>query len=230
MRQSRDEIDLNYEHRLVLYADIIGWRGASDSLKLEILLAAVNELKLAASSYNSAHRTRLLESEARGEIKVNPMILDVQFAMFSDNFVFSMPASFGARILTVATPLVLNLLHRGFLVRGGIAIGNIYHKDNVVFGPALNQAVQIEQEYAVFPRILVSESSAIHIREVTSDLINDPMINDHMGCLFANPFAISLDGPDEILIPALIQLFRPSEIDKVIDRNYAELLNLGQND
>jgi hypothetical protein len=217
-----------YEQRLVLYADILGWCAATENSDAEALLSVLKDLHLPASAHNEAHRADLRRREAGGELRVNPMFLEVQFAVFSDNFVFSLPASFGARILTIAAPLVIGLLRRGFLVRGGITLGDLHHRDNVVFGPAMNEAVQIEQREAVYPRILVSQGAAAHLRASPSDPRDRSMIADQTGRLVANPFAVGFDGPDEIVAAAWRDHFRPSEIDAAIERETTALEGQGR--
>lgn len=44
-------------------------------------------------------------------------------------------------------------------VRGGIVKGNIYIKDNVVFGPGLTKAYLLEEENAKFPRIIMTKDT-----------------------------------------------------------------------
>lgn len=217
-----------YEQRLVLYADILGWRAATESGDVEALLSVLQALHLPAAAHSEAHRADLRKREAGGELRVNPMFLEVQFAVFSDNFVFSLPASFGARILTAAAPLVLGLLHRGFLVRGGIALGDLHHRDNVIFGPALNEAVQIEQREAVYPRILVSDAAVEHLGAIPSDPRDPSLVVDQMGRRVANPFAVGIDGPDELIVSAWREHFRPAEIDAVIARESAALQARGR--
>jgi len=58
---------------------------------------------------------------------------------------------------------ILDLLHaqtelvnRGVLIRGGIALGDIHIEDGQVFGPGLIASYELESSYANFPRIVVS--------------------------------------------------------------------------
>ena len=44
---------------------------------------------------------------------------------------------------------------QGVWVRGGVTVGNILHDDDVVFGPALNRAYELESKVAKFPRIVL---------------------------------------------------------------------------
>jgi len=48
------------------------------------------------------------------------------------------------------------LLNQGILLRGGIAYGDIYFNKNQIYGPALNQAYELEAKYAVYPRIVLA--------------------------------------------------------------------------
>ncbi len=48
---------------------------------------------------------------------------------------------------------------KNVLIRGGIAIGNLYHNDDIVFGKALNDAYYLESECAIFPRIILTEET-----------------------------------------------------------------------
>jgi hypothetical protein len=53
----------------------------------------------------------------------------------------------------------------GFLVRGGIAFGEIHMAPNVAFGPALIEAVELEKE-ADTPRVLLSDQAVSLQRKV----------------------------------------------------------------
>jgi hypothetical protein len=231
-----------YEQRLVLFADVLGWRAsASDAEKL---LAVAAELHAPAEAHNEATRNLL---RAGGPVQTeygplginaNPLFLETQFAVFSDNFAWSMPAGTGARILGVASKLTISLLRKGFLVRGGVTLGPLYHKDNVVFGPALNEAVRLEHEEAIYPRILISADAAAHMQErpngapfgsvnpmggVAPDARDHRMIRDHMGCLVVNPLAIGFDAPQDLITRFVAGNIGPSEIDRVIVQRIEEL-------
>jgi hypothetical protein len=47
-------------------------------------------------------------------------------------------------------------LRIGLLIRGGLALGQFYHRDGVVFGEALVEACALKSKIANTPRILVS--------------------------------------------------------------------------
>ncbi|CAG2145553.1 hypothetical protein [Cupriavidus plantarum] len=50
---------------------------------------------------------------------------------------------------------VLSLAENGFLVRGGLTVGRLYHSDRHVVGPAMNEAYRIESQVAKYPRIVI---------------------------------------------------------------------------
>jgi hypothetical protein len=51
--------------------------------------------------------------------------------------------------------IVFRLLRLGFLCRGGIAKGPVYHRDGKIFGPAMLEAYRLENEVAKFPRVIL---------------------------------------------------------------------------
>jgi hypothetical protein len=57
----------------------------------------------------------------------------------------------------IATQLVI-LAERGFLVRGAITVGEMFHSRKQVFGPALVEAYRLESQVADVPRVLVDAS------------------------------------------------------------------------
>jgi hypothetical protein len=86
---------------------------------------------------------------------------------FSDTVVFSWPLD-ALRTNAIPTRSALAELQRkvcliagsardaGVLVRGGITVGNLYHRNGVVIGEALIEAHELESRVANYPRILVS--------------------------------------------------------------------------
>lgn len=90
---------------------------------------------------------------------------DLRMHTFSDFVVLSAPNSReGLEVLLLETwSLIKDWLSKGFLSRGGIALGKIVHEVSgqtpVVFGPAFLAAYRIEQEVADVPRVVFSRSA-----------------------------------------------------------------------
>jgi hypothetical protein len=83
-----------------------------------------------------------------------------------------MPVEFGFRILQSAAALSVKVLQQGFLTRDGVTVGQMYHNDNVVFGPALIEAVALEKE-AHYPRLLCTDGLLAHVADTEKYVIED---------------------------------------------------------
>lgn len=59
--------------------------------------------------------------------------------------------------------IILKLLQDAIVFRGGVSYGEVFYEkqNNILFGPAINQAFQLEDKQAKNPRILVSPDVAI---------------------------------------------------------------------
>lgn len=57
------------------------------------------------------------------------------------------------------------LISKGYFFRGGIKFGNIFYdkKENMIFGPAISEAYELESKYAKYPRVLIEENLAKEI-------------------------------------------------------------------
>ena len=87
---------------------------------------------------------------------------------FTDNVVLGHPirrdgeAEFGHLMSDVAL-LQIGLAHEGFFVRGGIAVGDLYMDEDIVFGVGLLDAYEAEQN-AGAPRVVLAESAVQLVR------------------------------------------------------------------
>ena len=102
-----------------------------------------------------------------------------------------------------------NLALEGFYVRGGIAVGPAYVDENVVFGPALIEAHDIEQERAVFPRIVLSDGAREYVKKhvsyyaggATAAPHNNELLVDDDGEWFVNYVDAARGDNDPDLLP-----------------------------
>ena len=95
LKEQIEEKKAQYEERLVAYIDILGWKGATETEDLNLLLEAVGILHVEAESHNEQYRQELLKKEALGRFKVNKMFLEIQVSVFSDHIIISKHVSFG---------------------------------------------------------------------------------------------------------------------------------------
>jgi hypothetical protein len=132
---------LQYETRLVIFFDILGWKSkvnaaGEDPERIAALAAVVNMLSVFRHALSPGQEGR--------------------FSSFSDNAVVSVPYSAEAidHSLQSLAQTLLGLTMMGHYMRGAITVGRIYHSDSAVFGPALNRAAELEKSAKV-PRILL---------------------------------------------------------------------------
>lgn len=147
------EKNISYENRIVAFIDILGFREIIKSTErneelFKVVYEALNDIRYLSANLNDVTREKEFGR---------------QEALFSDNIVISYltespEAEFS--LIFDAMFLQLCLLYQGVLVRGGITVGRLYHSSNLIFGPALVRAYELESKYAIYPRILVDDKYA----------------------------------------------------------------------
>lgn len=110
---------------------------------------------------------------------------------FSDNIFVAFPFASSSRMSNedVVSTFIAELKHQiyemtliyGFPVRGAISVGSLMFTDKFLFGPALVEAVELEKS-AIFPRVLVSDSTLRYLKPDSSSL--NLILRDADGCAF----------------------------------------------
>lgn len=198
-----------HEQRLLAYIDILGWTKASASPDLDSVQLALSIIHRHCEVY-SEHARKALLAPAASHPKPNPFFMEVQFGAFSDHFVFSKPTAFGGRIFSVGK-ICVDLLEIGFLTRGAIVLGDLYHRDNVIFGSALIEAVRIEETEAFFPRIVIADNVLQHCEKLghLGTLKHHFVIDDQFGRPTLNIFSLPEYGQDTDLDMSMASLNIP---------------------
>lgn len=93
-------------------------------------------------------------------------------------------------------------LEEGFLIRGGMTVGDLFINDVFTYGKGLIRAYQLENEIAIFPRVILDEQVLKYIDKVNSTNLN--------GCkIYENDF------DNYYYINYLSYLFKTLEIEKL---------------
>lgn len=158
-----------YEQRLVVFIDILGFKGIiqkseSDNRLLQVVMEAIEFLKTfeVPESWN----TTLVEIEETAQKKVLESFdikSNVQCTCFSDSVVVSVLCD-ETNINEAASTLIANLsllgaslIKVGVLVRGGMSLGKLIHRNTgIVMGQGMISAYEIESRLAKYPRIVLS--------------------------------------------------------------------------
>jgi len=88
---------------------------------------------------------------------------------FTDNIVIGFPierdaeSEIGSAFFHLGS-MQLEMVQAGFFIRGGIAIGELYIDDDIVFGDGLIEAYRAESQLARDPRIILSKSAIEYLK------------------------------------------------------------------
>lgn len=152
-------VDPAYEKKILGYVDILGFSNLvkSSANRPEELLGLVNAIGLC-------------KAEIRDVFPKFPSA-DYQVSSFSDNVVVTSSSDDNGlvTVLSYIICLTTRLLSQGYMVRGGVVHGNIYHRNEYVVGPALVDAYQIESSIARYPRVVLSKE----VRDLCLKLFNE---------------------------------------------------------
>ncbi|WPX99857.1 hypothetical protein Megpolyxen_01765 (plasmid) [Candidatus Megaera polyxenophila] len=186
--------EFQYEERVILFLDIIGWKeiiGQNNSvsdLMAEIIGYLVNHHYI----YRTVpYKEKVIKKAEITGSKVNQLFLEVETAICSDNIIISTPIYHEGRLINKSGNIFRDLLALGVLSRGAITVGNLYHRENIVFGPAMNDVVELEKQ-AIYPRILCSDSLIEWYgkwkKGYKDKYLNNLVITDCLGRKVVNPF------------------------------------------
>jgi len=221
-----------YEKRWLLYVDLLGWREQIASGAGSKLLGILERIHVIAEAHNERARQDYMTREGkyeewgpgiRGKVSVNRLYLQYQFGAFSDHFVFSMPHSYGPWFIQSASKLVVDLLHAGFLTRGAAVLGDLYHRDNVIVGPALVEAADMEAREAIYPRILLSPTVIQEWDNTESVRGSTLVIEDMLGRRIVNPFSLPFEGGESVLDSFVELNYHLRDIRATIDQQILTL-------
>lgn len=140
-----------YQKAIVSFIDILGFRDLIKNSDWSVVLKALNKVKKAASPVS------LDDEEEQDDF--------AQVVSFSDSIVRVRKIETEANKKSPGGLLfqeIISLVHAqgelidfDIVVRGGITIGEIFISENIVFGPGVIKAYELENKYAKYPRIIL---------------------------------------------------------------------------
>lgn len=169
--------DIVYEQRCCLFFDLLGFKNKVskvDALAIHDVLKEIRKTHLYLEMY--------------GENIFSPR----KATHFSDCVVVSYPAKDFLGTISIIKDifaLQLSLLRKGFLIRGAVTVGNLYHDDLFCFGPALIEAAELEK-LSMYPRVVLDNNF------LPSIMFNNPTVSADLteGRCINNMVAKDLDG------------------------------------
>ena len=140
----------DYENRIVLFLDILGFQKIIDETEVK----EITDIDKVNNVYNAIHAMRgFVEQVKLGSSK--------QVTQFSDSIVLSFRVDDTKNIdklFPSLLQLVIILTTHNWLCRGAISYGKLFHDDETIFGPALNDAYNTESKAALYPRVIIDRS------------------------------------------------------------------------
>lgn len=145
----------NYENRIVLFLDILGFKKiVGDTLK------KTKESEEEEIIEKTSFIIKTI-SEMTEVAQMTPKETSKVVTQFSDSIVISFNADDQKeipRLFFNLQRLIAKLIAREVLCRGAISYGPLYHKENLIFGPALIDAYETESQAALYPRVILDRS------------------------------------------------------------------------
>lgn len=164
-----------FEERFIAYVDILGFK--------EIVKKAKgNDEYQKSISKVLNYIANIRTDNYHGEWAKYGITNDV--AVFSDSIIVSYPcdrSSHGDGLYNLLMDLVhlcIVLIRNGIFVRGGITVGDVIHDQNICWGPALIDAYELEEENAVFPRIIIDKKAIARGKELYAKYNPSPYEKD----------------------------------------------------
>lgn len=140
-----EEKNYRYQERIVVFMDLMDFKKLVDQEDRSQEIGAILDLP-----------TAIMENYQDFKVK------NVMISSISDSIVLSIRVNEKNamnKIMRMIASITGTLLCQSqILLRGGIAVGKLYHDRQIVFGPALVKAYQLENNIAVYPRVVIDEA------------------------------------------------------------------------
>jgi len=183
IREALDKYDRKTSLYIVAYLDILGIASRMSQEK-ESQILPLNKLQ------NLYKSTIELTSKTNG-IK---SLRGIKFKIFSDNIVITKKLSLNSseRIFDILSVLMCVSHFQissvgdsvGWLVRGGITIGELFINNTMVWGSALLRAYELEKNIAIYPRVVIDFNMLTELK--SNKDVTDYLLLDFDGIFFLN--------------------------------------------
>jgi hypothetical protein len=174
------------EKRFIAFFDLLGFKNALESAD-ESILSNIHDLVTGIAKFAQKHVSKAIPNDTgtNASFQIAPEI-----SSFSDHIVISIavpgsapePGTFSispyiafSGLIDLVSAVCAYALFHGFLMRGGITYGEIYHDGTVVYGLGLNETVAME-ERGKSPRILISRTALTFLNQPLDNTGANPNI------------------------------------------------------
>lgn len=157
---------------------------------------------------------------------VFPKEEDIYIKIFSDNILLAIESKENdenkeqkiQKLFNTVANIYNEILRYGYLMRGAIVEGEFFHNDIIVYGKGLVEAVQLEENIAKYPRILVKTK----VNEANSWYY---LMKDGDEEVFLNIFGLCEGVDDEILKIDILGLLKKYKNNEKIREKIMWMIN-----
>lgn len=190
IKQNADKYDMTTSQYIVAYLDLLG---VTDRIKSDdgYQIIAMNKL----------HNLYTFTIDLASKIAIEGY-QDIQFKIFSDNIIIAKKLSEQPDRRLLDIKCLLNCVSHfqclsvedgvGWLVRGGITVGELFLDETMVWGKALLKAYNLECRIAIYPRIIIDCEMLSEI--VTNKELSEYVLQDFDNMYFLNYLCIQHFG------------------------------------
>lgn len=193
---------MNYEKRIIAFIDLLGFKDLVANADCDRIKMALDILRDFTSD----------ETDFGGKVIKTTKTREI--TQFSDSIVLSAAYNENSAVFDTIYDLQLTvsqLLHHGFLCRGGVTVGELVHTNQYLYGQAMVDAYLLESTKAKYPRIIVDDRliriaetfhAKHHNSEQERDFVNEILSKDEDGCYYIDYFAkvqSELESPNHAL-------------------------------
>ena len=136
----------NYKERAVAFMDILG---------MSTLVSRISDDESLRLNLHDA--LMLIKQQERYSTVIANDLSQMQVSVFSDCIAISIRPDKISTLICVCSNLQDRILHLGFAIRGGIAVGRTIHENGILYGEGIVRAYEIESTHARNPCILLDE-------------------------------------------------------------------------
>lgn len=156
-----------YTKYYVAYLDILGFKNLIDKTNstCQSILKIYKSFELLHRLHKETFNSKQVDKQVNMKVMSDSICFYIEYnrpnALSS---LISYCTLFQYNLLTLPT----SFLPQPIFIRGGIALGEMFIEDDIVFGPALIKAYLLEKNNAQFPRIIILRETLEHGKERAS--------------------------------------------------------------